>query len=178
LICNAEGNLLAAAVGATETLLPLLAAGDRTDDCVCNLSELLGQDSELTQWLAEQFSEAAKADSHIAESLVVWRQRRVQVKFDCLLYAGHVFGYAIQISDSNHSNLAGLFKPAPSDGDTVVTRQQWHEIKNHLGGLKLYATFLRRKIAGDENQVVVEKLLKGINGFIDHLARIRKGDSK
>ena len=64
------------------------------------------------------------------------------------------------------------------EGDAVVTRWQWHEIKNHIGALKLYTTFLSRKLLeGDEGQTI-EKILKGINALIDFLARIRRGESK
>ncbi|HKV40392.1 MAG TPA: hypothetical protein VJX67_14360 [Blastocatellia bacterium] len=127
----------------------------------------------MTEWLAEQIRRATEVRDHSAESIVPLQGRKVRVRFDCLRHCGQTYAYAVQISDWLGSER---FVEGLPEGATVVTRQEWHEIKNHLGGLKLYATFLRRKIAGDENQVVVEKLLKGINGLIDHLARIRRGE--
>jgi len=57
-----------------------------------------------------------------------------------------------------------------------VTRQQWHDIKNQLGGLKLYATFLNRKLPLTEDRQTVERMLNGINVLIEHLAKIRRGE--
>lgn len=53
-----------------------------------------------------------------------------------------------------------------------------HDLKNQLNGLKLYATFLRRRIEkserpGDE-QETVEKLIKGLDRAADDLSAIVK----
>jgi nitrogen-specific signal transduction histidine kinase len=63
-----------------------------------------------------------------------------------------------------------------AEGGSIVTRKQWHEIKNHIGALRLYATFLKRRMPeGDERQIV-EKVLQGVNTLIGYLERIRRGD--
>lgn len=51
-----------------------------------------------------------------------------------------------------------------------------HDIKNRLGGLKLYATFLRKKLAQSERPVdeleALDKLIAGLDGAAEELAYV------
>ena len=159
-----------------------------------NYADTFGRGSDLTSWLTKQIDQARKDEHYAAQSNLEYLGGRVIVRFEALSFpdaaisgpsssdndpasidpAGHDRGdhqvrYAVLISPSEDSI---------PEGASVITRQQWHDIKNHLGGLKLYATFLKKKIADGEDQAIVEKLLNGINGLIDHLAQIRGGDAK
>jgi hypothetical protein len=172
LIYDLEGNLEAASDSASDFAL-------RPDPAAPAKPELLerthytvtfGQSSDLTAWLTIQFDKARKQESDGAQSTVDdpgWG--RMNVKFETLRFLNEDSRYAVLISEPHDSM---------PEGASVITRQEWHDIKNHLGGLKLYATFLKKKIPDREDQDIVEKLLKGINGLIDHLAQIRSGDAK
>lgn len=73
---------------------------------------------------------------------------------------------------------------APVDaGERVVTpqdvaRKTWHDIQNQLGGLKLYATFLKRKLGSADDQVreTVDKIVAGIDAVAQSIADARRGE--
>jgi nitrogen-specific signal transduction histidine kinase len=168
LIYDAAGRLQAASAGAMEWLSlvgnsPVAQFRTRT-----HFAELFGSDSVLTQWLTEQVNQVRRSESHSAALLLDNNGYTLRVRLDALRQDDQLYGFAICISDKK---LVAL-----PEGDAVITRQQWHDIKNRLGGLKLYATFLKKKLANDEDRQIAEKMLDGLNGLIDHLARIRRGE--
>jgi nitrogen-specific signal transduction histidine kinase len=165
LIYDAAGRLQAASAGAMEWLSPLgkLPRGESA-----HFAEVFGSDSVLTRWLTEQINQARRKDAHSATLLLDNDGCTLQVRLDALRRDDQLYGFAICISDKK---LVAL-----PEGDAVITRQQWHDIKNRLGGLKLYATFLKKKMANDEDRQIAEKMLDGLNGLIEHLARIRRGE--
>jgi nitrogen fixation/metabolism regulation signal transduction histidine kinase len=64
--------------------------------------------------------------------------------------------------------------PAPSpDG---VTQRAWHDIKNQLGGLKLYATFLKMKFGGQDELLreTAEKIVGGVDAVVVAIAEARR----
>jgi nitrogen fixation/metabolism regulation signal transduction histidine kinase len=64
--------------------------------------------------------------------------------------------------------------PAPApDG---VTQRAWHDIKNQLGGLKLYATFLRMKLGGQDEQIreTAGKIVAGVDAVVVAIADARR----
>jgi hypothetical protein len=132
-------------------------------------AEVFGEGSELTKWVTNQIDEARKQESYTAQSRLEHQGGQVNIRFETVKFPGLGNRYAVLITSPEDSI---------PDGSSVITRQQWHDIKNHLGGLKLYATFLKKKLDNSEDQTIVEKLLSGINGLIDHLAQIRGGDAK
>lgn len=172
LIYDSEGNLVAESNGATESVFRLkdgvVGVKPEPSDAV-HYAEAFGEGSELTKWLTSQIDQARKLESYTAQSNLEHLGGQVSIRFETVRFAGIGKRYAVLISSSEDSMPAG---------SSVITRQQWHDIKNHLGGLKLYATFLKKKLNNSEDQTIVEKLLNGINGLIDHLAQIRGGDAK
>jgi hypothetical protein len=44
-----------------------------------------------------------------------------------------------------------------------------------MGALKLYATFLKKKMADGDERRIVEKIFNGVNALIGYLDRIRRG---
>src|SRR5262249_43555759 len=159
-----------------------------------NYADIFGRGSDLTSWLTKQIDQARKDESHAAQSSLDHLGGKVIVRFEALSLPGAAISGpgnsgkeragidpAGQDRGGHHERYAVLISPSEDsipEGASLITRQQWHDIKNHLGGLKLYATFLKKKIADGEDQAIVEKLLNGINGLIDHLAQIRGGDAK
>jgi hypothetical protein len=130
-------------------------------------TEMFGSGSSLAEWVSEAHSHCQAVADHCAESDLEYDGTIVHIVFLALKTTHRISGFALLISNAGQSML---------EGGTVVTREQWHDIKNHLGGLKLYATFLRKRITSVEEQPIVDKILKAINGLIDHLARIRRGE--
>jgi hypothetical protein len=167
LIVLSPGGRIEAASKAPAGWLRAQAVDTAADDEPnAHYSRSFGTESEITLWISKQIEQAHGEKFH-AQSNIAINGQVVGAKFETLSRDGLLFGYAVQLS------ACGL---QVSEGDAVVGRQQWHDIKNHLGGLKLYATFLNKKIPEGEDRQIVEKLLKGINSLIDHLARIRRGD--
>jgi hypothetical protein len=165
-ICDPEGNLRSWSKGA----LPLVFESEQVPEAPeerRHFAELFGSRSKLTLWLAEQASQCREREDYLAETDLEYRGNIIHVRLLALTQADQPFGFAVQISDGN----GGL-----PEGASVVTRQQWHDINNQLGGIKLYATFLRKRASAGEDEPIVEKILGGINGLIDHLTRVRRGE--
>jgi hypothetical protein len=166
-----DGNLVAESNGASELAVrPATAAisGEPGVSAAIHYTDAFGRESDLTNWLTKQIDEARKNESYRAQSNLEHQGNNVVVGFETLRFCGHDARYAVLISPPD----------SIPEGASLITRQQWHDIKNHLGSLKLYATFLKKKPPDSQDQAIVEKLLNGINGLIDHLAQIRGGDAK
>lgn len=139
-----------------------------------HFAEVFGPDSNLTLWLTDHINEGRKRGDYFAESKLYNGDSHLHVKVESLRNDSELYGFAVYLCGAEH-NGAPL---ALDEGDAVVTRQQWHDIKNHLGGLKLYATFLKRKLGAGDDQQIVEKMLHGIDVLIEHLAKIRRGEAQ
>ncbi len=137
-------------------------------------AEIFGRDSNITEWLTEQISRARKQENYSAESNLHDGARPILVRLDSLRRGGELYGFALQII-GREAKPCGI---ALEEGDAVVYRRQWHEIKNHIGAMKLYATFLTRKLPEGDERDTVEKMLNGINTLIEYLAQIRRGEAK
>jgi len=168
LLCDAAGRVQAVSGGTASNAFPCVTIAQK------HFVELFGQESGITQWLTEHLNEARRKVDYYAESSLEDGNQIVFLRLESLKCDGELYGFALQV-------VPGGSRPkerALEEGDAVVYRKQWHEIKNHIGALKLYATFLTRKMAeGDERQTV-EKMLNGINVLIDYLAKIRRGDAQ
>jgi nitrogen fixation/metabolism regulation signal transduction histidine kinase len=59
-----------------------------------------------------------------------------------------------------------------------VARKTWHDIQNQLGGLKLYATFLKKKLGTADDQVreTAEKIVMGVDAVSQSIANARRGE--
>lgn len=167
-VCDAGGKVLAVSANASPEIISCSPVVQQ------HFSEVFGENSAVTQWLTGHLPQARRASDYFAEAQVENGHRMLQVRLENLMCDQELYGFAL--------TLAPAAAPGPADhleeGDAVVYRKQWHEIKNFIGAMKLYATFLTKKLPeGDERQTV-EKMLNGINNLIDYLARIRRGESK
>jgi hypothetical protein len=164
LVCDQGGWVQAVSSrGATAPLLDRGAAQK-------HFAEVFGRDSTITEWLTERIGEARKQEEYFAESDLQMGGELAHVMLESLKGDRGVYGFAIQVMPGRGTG------PVIEEGDSIVLRKQWHEIKNHVGALKLYATFLTKKMPeGDERQTV-EKMLNGINTLIEYLAKIRRGE--
>ncbi len=171
LICDAGGRIKATSSGAAYN--GLVGAGHKQ----MHFAELFGSESKLTKWLSEQMSEARRLPTHSAELCLDESRdckRAMVVRLESLQSDSEIQEYAIQLFPGG----VGGMVCAVGEGDSLVTREQWHDVKNHLGGLKLYATFLKRKLTEGDELRTVEKMLKGIDVLIEHLAKIRRGEAQ
>ncbi|HSE98993.1 MAG TPA: hypothetical protein VLD57_12065 [Blastocatellia bacterium] len=162
IICDADGMIRAVSSGAD---------GDSGRK---HFTELFGVGSDITRWLIERVDEARSSSSSQAEKSFEHEGKKLSVTLESLRNGDAFYGVAIQVN----KEIRGEQRQQISEGDAVVTRQQWHDIKNHLGGLKLYATFLNRKLPPSEERQTVERMLNGLNVLIEHLAKIRRGESQ
>lgn len=68
----------------------------------------------------------------------------------------------------------------PAIDDDRISQKAWHDIKNQLGGLKLYATFLKMRI-GDTDELAREtaqKIVGGVDSVVEAIARVRSGEGQ
>jgi hypothetical protein len=167
-VCDAGGRVLAVSSGAAANGLFGTGAAQQ------HFAEVFGLDSAITSWLTEHLSEARKRGDYYAESSLDGDDNKLFACIETLMKDGEIFGYALHFIPDGASGG----RHALCEGDSVITRQQWHDVKNHLGGLKLYATYLKRKLPEGEDQQIAEKILAGVDGLIDHLAKIRRGETQ
>ncbi len=168
LLCDAAGRVQAVSSGANDEAIFSASARHK------HFAEVFGPDSNLTLWLTDHINEGRKRGAYIAESRLENGDSQLHVRVESLRNDDELYGFAVYLSggEQDHAPLA------LDEGDAIVTRQQWHDIKNHLGGLKLYATFLKRKLGAGDDQQIVEKMLHGIDVLIEHLAKIRRGEAQ
>ncbi|HXG67229.1 MAG TPA: hypothetical protein VNO70_19155 [Blastocatellia bacterium] len=163
-ICDPEGRVQAISAEAANGLLD---AGIIKK----HVSEIFSHDTDLGRWLTEHMELARHYDTCSYKSILHDDGQLLTARLDTLKREKEIFGFAIHILP-NYPGGERLL----SEGDSVVTRQQWHDLKNQLGGLKLYATLLKRKLQQGGDLEIVEKMLNGINAMIEKVAKIRKGE--
>jgi hypothetical protein len=167
LVCDVAGRVQAASSASANGALPIANLGQK------HFAEIFGRDSKITEWLTEQINEARKRESFSAQSYLEDESAPVEVRLDSLRSDGELFGYALSVRPAAATSSARSLE----EGDAIIFRSQWHEIKNQVGALKLYATYLIRKMPDSEDRQTIEKMLNGINGLIDYLAQIRRGEA-
>lgn len=165
-ICDSTGKVQAVSSKAVGDTFPETSFLQR------DVGELLGLGTSMNSWLEDRIQEARKHDEYFAETIVENGKRKLSVRLDVLNHDRQLYGFALQVLPVQ-DGAVGL-----RDGDSVVERKQWHEIKNHVGALKLYATFLKRKMADGDERRIVEKIFNGVNELIGYMDRIRRGDAK
>lgn len=163
IICDTNGMLLAASNEDDGWLTPLRQDGD-SNQRGDHYAGIFGPESDLTRWIAAQMKRGDQDTVRGASSDISHNGEVVRVRMECLKSAGELFGYALHLSPR-------------AEGLSISTDQErWHDIKNYIGSLKLYATFLQKKLPDGEDKQVVERLLKAIDTLAEQLARIRRGD--
>ena len=182
LVCDATGRVQATT---SKAGMEVGAINTGQED----FAQFFGLNAAVNQWFVERMQEANESADYSAEANLDLEDgdTHVFVRVDRLKCENEHYRFALQLCPAGPE----LAEPEPSepkpsepkpskpklgDGDSVVTRKQWHEIKNHIGALRLYATFLKRRMPeGDERQIV-EKVLQGVNVLIGYLDRVRRGD--
>lgn len=169
LLCDAAGKVQAISAGAGVEVVSGINAG-----------EMLGVNSTVNRWFLERIQEAGELADYSAEADLDLEDgaRHVFVRFDRLKCDNELYRYALQLCPDQGARSARALPELPrmEDGDSLVTRKQWHEIKNHVGALRLYATFLKRRMPDGDEREIVDKVLQGINTLIGYLDRIRRGE--
>ena len=130
---------------------------------------LFGGKSEISEWLSEQIAVGAEQGEFCAENEFAIGESKVHFRLETLRSDGSLTGFLILVSDG---------QPLVPEGAALVQRQQWHDIKNMVGGLKLYASYLLRKLPESEDREIIVKMAKGIDSLIDRLDSIRRGEAK
>jgi|ERR1041384_4277624 len=167
-VCDAAGRVQATS-SATSARMRRDDAGES------DLAQFLGQDSIVIQWFLERIQEASDSADYSAEANLDLEDgaRHVFVRLDRLDCDNECYRFALQLCPTDPGPELPLQKL--EDGDSIVTRKEWHEIKNHIGALRLYATFLKRRMPEGDEREIVDKVLQGVNALIGYLDRIRRG---
>ena len=171
LVCDANGKVQAVNSGAGMEVVSGIKASD------IGVAHFFGQNSAVNLWFLERIREASELADYSAEADLDLEdgERHVFVRLDSLKCENELYRYALQLCPDQTSQSAREL-PLLKEGDSVVTRKQWHEIKNHVGALRLYATFLKRRMPEGDEREIVEKMLQGVNALIGYLNRIRRGE--
>jgi len=171
IICDTEGRVEAVSLDAFGNG-PSFSFPDEK-----HFSDMLGNNSSLTIWIAEQIADARQSNHYWSETTLELSDEQSCpsfVRFETLSLGGDLRGFAVHIFPKGvHGSMRAI-----SEGDAVVTKQQWHDIKNRLSVLKLYATLLRKSLPEGEDRNTAEKLLNGIDTLTRELAGIRRGDDR
>lgn len=165
LVCNPEGKVQAITSSHTSDGLSTSNISDR------DFGEFFGQGSAANRWFAARMQEARSQNGYRVEASLENGDGYILVRLESLTRDGELYGFVLQSLPLDGVNTSC----SANDGDSVVTRRQWHEIKNHVGALKLYATFLKRKMPEGDERKIVEKIFGGVNALIGYLDRVRRG---
>jgi hypothetical protein len=166
-ICDAAGRLLAISANAPQELISCSPTAHQ------HFSEVFGESSAITRWLTDHLGQARREGDYYIEHQLENGGGLLSLRLESLLCDQELYGFALTLAPAQSASEARL-----EEGDSVVYRKQWHEIKNYIGALKLYATFLTKKLPDGDEKQTIEKMLAGINGLIDYLARIRRGETQ
>ncbi|MFL6215347.1 MAG: hypothetical protein ACJ74J_15795 [Blastocatellia bacterium] len=166
-ICDAAGRMLAISANAPKEIISCSPTAHQ------HFSEIFGETSAITRWLTDHLGQARREDNYYIEHQVENGDTLLHLRLESLMCDHELYGFALTLAPVVSANAASL-----EEGDSVVYRKQWHEIKNYIGALKLYATFLTKKLPDGDEKQTIEKMLSGINGLIEYLARIRRGETQ
>jgi nitrogen-specific signal transduction histidine kinase len=173
LVCDAAGKVQAMTSRAGVEVVPGTNSGEN------DLAKFFGGNSTVKSWFLERIQEARELADYSAEANLDLEdgERHVFVRLDRLKCENELYRFALQLCpDQPAPSPDKLEQDKLEEGDSIVTRKQWHEIKNHIGALRLYATFLKKRMPEGEERQIVEKVLQGVNSLIGYLNRIRRGD--
>lgn len=166
-VCDAAGKVQAVTSRSGRDIRPAKAGED-------GFAQLFGFNSAVNEWFLERINEARESADYSAEANLDLDggDTHVFVRVDTLRCDNEHYRLALQFCPSE----APLEVQKLGDGDSIVTRKEWHEIKNHIGALRLYATFLKRRMPEGDDRQIVEKVLQGVNVLIGYLDRVRRGE--
>lgn len=169
-VCDAAGRVQAVTSKGADESFRGVNVGER------DFGEIFGRGSSINSWFTECIKQARQQNEYYAEANLDLGNgsEPVFVKLESLRCGNELYGFALQLCPSVPDRTSFT----PDEGDSVITRKQWHEIKNHIGALRLYATFLKRKMPDGDERSIVEKVLSGVNALIGYLDKIRRGDSR
>ena len=161
IICDATGRVLSASGGRGES--PGAAASVRT------VSEALAERPKLREWVDVALDRVREDGA--GDSCVVIEDDGVALDV-CIVPLDGESGTAFAVVASR----ADVVAVNPDQ----VSQKAWHDIKNQLGGLKLYATFLRKRFGGVDAlaQETVGKIVSGIDAVVDAIAAARRGEDQ
>jgi hypothetical protein len=166
-ICDAAGRLLAISANAPRELIACSPTAHQ------HYAEIFGESSAITHWLTDHLGQARREGDYYIEHQIESDGDMVNLRLESLMCDQELYGFALTLAPAATASAARL-----EEGDAIVYRKQWHEIKNYIGAMKLYATFLTKKLPDGDEKQTIEKMLAGINGLIDYLARIRRGETQ
>jgi hypothetical protein len=166
LVCNPAGKVQAVTSTAISDCFPGASVAER------DFGEIVGLGPAINLWFKDRMREAVDTDEYSAEAILENEGERVLVRLESLRRDGELYGFVLQFFPVVDPEVPH----AINDGDSIISRRQWHEIKNHVGALKLYATFLKRQMPEGDERRIVEKIFNGVNALIGYLDKIRRGE--
>ena len=162
LICDADGRVRSASRGAGA------AFGDAHVEAGLHVGEALASSPKLRDWVATAIDKAAAGDGD-GDSCVLLEDVGEALEV-----------FVVPLADPGGDAFAVVASRTAAAGQRPdeVSQKTWHDIKNQLGGLKLYATFLKKKL-GDEEGTISEtagRIVSGIDAVVRSIAEARRGE--
>ena len=136
------------------------------DDTACEADPVFEHVPGLRDWISAAISSGAAAS-----------------------FNGESFGLAFLPLDTQHGLapngdnttfflVASCLTP-PNALNTERVRRIQHDIKNQLGGLKLYSNFLKKRLADDKELTdVIDKMTNIVGTIAQQVTRIRQGEGQ
>jgi len=159
LVCDRDGRIRTASREVSELLGGDISSGEQT------VADRYAGSRQFVEWVTGALERSAAGESQYG---------LVRAVEGGMLRAG-----ATQLEDGGFA----VTLVRADVGDRVVSpqdvaRKTWHDIQNQLGGLKLYATFLKRKLGDADPQIreTADKIVAGIDAVAQSIADARRGE--
>jgi signal transduction histidine kinase len=163
-VCEADGRIVACDAGFAELL------GEWQGQRAAGLPSVARHPAGEDLWRRfAAFTVAGRDEAHLPLALGGGRERQVRLR---------------RLSSPDGPRVLVEVSPASANATQAAreselkTLRLLHDFKNQLGGLKLYAAFLKKRFAQDADGVeVCEKIVRGLNAMaerarlVSHLAR-------
>jgi len=128
---------------------------------------------QLTDWLESEMRSRESAINASQQLSLASGQGLLQAHLLSLKSDGQQGGFILLLIAQLDSPQKSE-QPNSSCSSTLLSQRLRHDLKNQLGGMKLYATFLKRRLSHDAALVEpVEKIIAGIDALTAQISQMR-----
>lgn len=163
-VCDGSGRVTSATDGVAAFL------GGRGAEAGASVADLFDISPDAASWVAAALGRANESAKAETTTIPSWP-------------AGAVRLTTSRLAGGASPSVALLLESAKPVAPDValpheVARKTWHDIQNQLGGLKLYATFLKRKLGSADEQLreTADKIVQGVDAVSQSIANARRGE--
>lgn len=148
-----------------------------------------GQITAQSQNLAALIEVTAPVGQHYRQvfgqlpEVVAWLDRTLAAQTVDQLQAGVQWWQVVPLEGGEPGRMLVIISQTPLQAKGQLTAEQLsrirHDIKNQLGGLKLYTNFLKKRLAGEEEVLaIIEKMDSIVASITQQVSQIRHGEEQ